>query len=133
MSSGIATEDVVALRLEAASIGFVIIIDRRRDKWSAVKASLTRIAGAFPGNLQLVFVLRPSRFIQRAIADIGIKLYRDDFKMKSCGGEARCGTRVQNESIELYIVLLLRCVSVSYFWMLPECRKVATLNYSLIR
>ncbi|NWT51717.1 MCF2L factor, partial [Erythrocercus mccallii] len=68
--------------LEAASIGFIIIIDRRRDKWSAVKASLTRIAGAFPGNLQLVFVLRPSRFIQRAIADIGIKLYRDDFKMK---------------------------------------------------
>ncbi|NWI80390.1 MCF2L factor, partial [Dryoscopus gambensis] len=68
--------------LEAASIGFIIIIDRRRDKWSAVKASLTRIAGAFPGNLQLVFVLRPSRFIQRAIADIGIKLYRDEFKMK---------------------------------------------------
>ncbi|KAM4043003.1 putative guanine nucleotide exchange factor MCF2L2 isoform 3-T3 [Anomaloglossus baeobatrachus] len=68
--------------LEAASIGFIIIIDRRKDKWSSVKASLTRIAGAFPGNLQLVFVLRPSRFIQRTIADIGIKLYRDDFKMK---------------------------------------------------
>ncbi|XP_053315197.1 probable guanine nucleotide exchange factor MCF2L2 [Spea bombifrons] len=68
--------------LDAASIGFVIVIDRRSDKWSSVKASLTRIAGAFPGNLQLVLVLRPSRFIQRAIADIGIKLYRDDFKMK---------------------------------------------------
>eukprot|EP00063_Salmo_salar_P050053 XP_014024888.1 PREDICTED: guanine nucleotide exchange factor DBS-like isoform X10 [Salmo salar] len=68
--------------LDAASIGFVIIIDRRRDKWSSVKASLTRIAGAFPGNLQLVLVLRPSRFFQRAIADIGIKLHRDDFKMK---------------------------------------------------
>ncbi|XP_072474451.1 probable guanine nucleotide exchange factor MCF2L2 isoform X2 [Notamacropus eugenii] len=68
--------------LEAASIGFIIVIDRRRDKWNSVKASLTRIAGAFPGNLQLVFVLRPSRFIQRTIADIGIKLYRDDFKMK---------------------------------------------------
>uniref|UniRef100_A0A3P8ZSB4 MCF.2 cell line derived transforming sequence-like 2 n=1 Tax=Esox lucius TaxID=8010 RepID=A0A3P8ZSB4_ESOLU len=68
--------------LDAASIGFVIIIDRRRDKWSSVKASLTRIAGAFPGNLQLVLVLRPSRFIHRAIADIGIKLHRDDFKMK---------------------------------------------------
>ncbi|XP_075058300.1 putative guanine nucleotide exchange factor MCF2L2 isoform X2 [Mixophyes fleayi] len=68
--------------LEAASIGFIIIIDRRKDKWTSVKASLTRIAGAFPGNLQLVFVLRPSRFIQRTIADIGIKLYRDDFKMK---------------------------------------------------
>ncbi|KAM9317319.1 putative guanine nucleotide exchange factor MCF2L2 [Gastrophryne carolinensis] len=68
--------------LEAASIGFIVIIDRRKDKWSSVKASLTRIAGAFPGNLQLVFVLRPSRLIQRTIADIGIKLFRDDFKMK---------------------------------------------------
>ncbi|XP_072517043.1 guanine nucleotide exchange factor DBS isoform X2 [Salminus brasiliensis] len=68
--------------LDAASIGFIIIIDRRRDKWSSVKASLARIAGAFPGNLQLVLVLRPSRFFQRAIADIGIRLHRDDFKMK---------------------------------------------------
>ncbi|XP_048460265.1 guanine nucleotide exchange factor DBS [Rhincodon typus] len=68
--------------LDAASIGFIIIIDRRRDKWSSVKASLMRIAGSFPGNLQLIFVLRPSRFIQRTIADIGIRLQRDDFKMK---------------------------------------------------
>ncbi|TSK53624.1 putative guanine nucleotide exchange factor MCF2L2 [Bagarius yarrelli] len=68
--------------LDAASIGFIIIIDRRRDKWTSVKASLTRIAGAFPGNLQLVLVLRPSRFFQRTIADIGIRLHRDDFKMK---------------------------------------------------
>ncbi|XP_034737376.1 guanine nucleotide exchange factor DBS isoform X4 [Etheostoma cragini] len=68
--------------LDAASVGFIIIIDRRKDKWSSVKASLSRIAGAFPGNLQLVLVLRPSRFFQRAIADIGIKLHKDDFKMK---------------------------------------------------
>lgn len=38
--------------------------------------------GAFPGNLQLVLVLRPSRFFQKHIADIGIKLHKDDFKMK---------------------------------------------------
>ncbi|KAM9831269.1 guanine nucleotide exchange factor DBS [Neosynchiropus ocellatus] len=68
--------------LDAASIGFIVIIDRRKDKWSSVKMSLSRIAGAFPGNLQLVFVLRPARFFQRAIADIGIKLHKDDFKMK---------------------------------------------------
>uniref|UniRef100_A0A8C8RDZ6 MCF.2 cell line derived transforming sequence-like 2 n=1 Tax=Pelusios castaneus TaxID=367368 RepID=A0A8C8RDZ6_9SAUR len=73
--------NVVTYLTSIPSIGFIIVIDRRRDKWSAVKAALTRI-GAFPGNLQLVFVLRPSRFIQRTIADIGIKLYRDDFKMK---------------------------------------------------
>uniref|UniRef100_UPI00398F0B27 guanine nucleotide exchange factor DBS-like n=1 Tax=Pristiophorus japonicus TaxID=55135 RepID=UPI00398F0B27 len=68
--------------LDAASIGFIIIIDRRRDKWSSVKAALMRIAGAFPGNLQLVFVLRPSRLIQRTMADFGIRFQRDDFKMK---------------------------------------------------
>ncbi|KAK2836044.1 hypothetical protein Q5P01_016528 [Channa striata] len=68
--------------LDAASVGFIIIIDRRKDKWSSVKASLSRIAGAFPGNLQLVLVLRPSRFLHRAMADIGIKLQKDDFKMK---------------------------------------------------
>ncbi|XP_068599908.1 guanine nucleotide exchange factor DBS [Brachionichthys hirsutus] len=68
--------------LDAASIGFIIIIDRRKDRWSSVKASLSRIAGAFPGNLQLVLVLRPSRFFQKAIADIAIKLHKDDFKMK---------------------------------------------------
>uniref|UniRef100_A0A3B1KKC4 MCF.2 cell line derived transforming sequence-like 2 n=1 Tax=Astyanax mexicanus TaxID=7994 RepID=A0A3B1KKC4_ASTMX len=73
---------LTSIPLDAASIGFIIIIDRRRDKWSSVKASLARIAGAFPGNLQLVLVLRPSRFFQRAIADIGIRLHRDDFKMK---------------------------------------------------
>ncbi|KAK7889425.1 hypothetical protein WMY93_024985 [Mugilogobius chulae] len=43
--------------LDAASIGFIIIIDRRKDKWSSVKASLNRIAGAFPGNLQLVLIV----------------------------------------------------------------------------
>ncbi|XP_033936512.1 guanine nucleotide exchange factor DBS isoform X7 [Pseudochaenichthys georgianus] len=68
--------------LDAASIGFVIVMDRRKDKWSSVKASLSRIAGAFPGNLQLVLVLRPSRFFQRAISDIGFKMHKDDFKMK---------------------------------------------------
>ncbi|KAJ8274681.1 hypothetical protein COCON_G00093060 [Conger conger] len=69
-------------RHEAAGIGFIVVIDRRRDKWSSVKSSLARVAGAFQGHLQQVLVLRPSRFIQRAIADIGIRLHRDDFKMK---------------------------------------------------
>ncbi|CAK6441869.1 unnamed protein product [Pipistrellus nathusii] len=68
--------------MKAAGIGFIIVIDRRRDKWSSIKASLTRIAVAFPGNLQLIFILRPSRFIQRTITDIGIKYYQEEFKMK---------------------------------------------------
>uniref|UniRef100_A0A8C7YSB8 MCF.2 cell line derived transforming sequence-like 2 n=1 Tax=Oryzias sinensis TaxID=183150 RepID=A0A8C7YSB8_9TELE len=68
--------------LDAASIGFIIIMDRRKDKWSSVRGCLSRIAGAFPGHLQLVLVLRPSRFFHRTVTDIGIKMHKDDFKMK---------------------------------------------------
>ncbi|XP_051532048.1 guanine nucleotide exchange factor DBS-like isoform X2 [Myxocyprinus asiaticus] len=68
--------------MDAASIGFIIILDRRKDKWNSVIASLTRITGSFPGNLQLVLVLKPSRLFQRAIADVSMRLHRDDFKLK---------------------------------------------------
>uniref|UniRef100_A0A8D0HE53 MCF.2 cell line derived transforming sequence-like 2 n=1 Tax=Sphenodon punctatus TaxID=8508 RepID=A0A8D0HE53_SPHPU len=44
--------------LEAASIGFIIIIDRRRDKWSAVKASLTRIAVSAQFLYVLIFTFQ---------------------------------------------------------------------------
>ena len=51
--------------------------------WMYCKCACGRvIQGAFPGNLQLVLVLRPSRFFQRAISDIGFKMHKDDFKMK---------------------------------------------------
>ncbi|XP_073681622.1 probable guanine nucleotide exchange factor MCF2L2 [Garra rufa] len=68
--------------MDAASIGFIIILDRRKDKWNSAITSLARIAGSFPGNLQLVLVLKPSRLLQRAIADVSMRLHRDDFKMK---------------------------------------------------
>ncbi|XP_016104185.1 guanine nucleotide exchange factor DBS [Sinocyclocheilus grahami] len=68
--------------MDAASIGFIIILDRRKDKWNSAITSLTRIAGSFPGNLQLVLVLKPSRLLQRAIADFSMRLHRDDFKLK---------------------------------------------------
>ncbi|XP_067288195.1 guanine nucleotide exchange factor DBS isoform X4 [Pseudorasbora parva] len=68
--------------MDAASIGFIIILDRRKDKWNSAITSLARIAGSFPGNLQLVLVLKPSRLLQRAIADVSMRLHRDDFKLK---------------------------------------------------
>ncbi|GCB65035.1 hypothetical protein scyTo_0009912 [Scyliorhinus torazame] len=68
--------------LQDGDIGFILLIDRRQDKWSSVKASLLRITGSFPGNLQLILVLRPSGIFQRAISDIVLKFYRDDFKLK---------------------------------------------------
>lgn len=41
---GFATVSSCLCSLDAASIGFIIVIDRRKDKWSSVKASLSRIA-----------------------------------------------------------------------------------------
>ncbi|XP_006253485.1 guanine nucleotide exchange factor DBS isoform X9 [Rattus norvegicus] len=68
--------------LQDAGIGFILVIDRRQDKWTSVKASVLRIAASFPANLQLVLVLRPTGFFQRTLSDIAFKFNRDEFKMK---------------------------------------------------
>ncbi|KAJ8253463.1 hypothetical protein GJAV_G00213220 [Gymnothorax javanicus] len=68
--------------LAAAGVGFILVIDRRQDKWTSVKGTLLRIAGSFPGNLQLVLVLRPAALLQRALSDIFFKFNKDEFKMK---------------------------------------------------
>uniref|UniRef100_A0A665UWS3 Mcf.2 cell line derived transforming sequence-like b n=1 Tax=Echeneis naucrates TaxID=173247 RepID=A0A665UWS3_ECHNA len=68
--------------LSSTGVGFILVIDRRQDKWAAVKGTLLRIAGSFPGNLQLVLVLRPTTFLQRTVSDILFKLNKDEFKMK---------------------------------------------------
>ncbi|XP_072542686.1 guanine nucleotide exchange factor DBS isoform X2 [Salminus brasiliensis] len=68
--------------LSAAGVGFILVIDRRQDRWACVKGTLLRISGHFPGNLRLVLVLRPSTLLQRTLSDVLFKLHRDDFKMK---------------------------------------------------
>ncbi|CAL8238625.1 unnamed protein product, partial [Lota lota] len=66
----------------ASGVGFVLVVDRRLDRWAAVKATLLRIAGSFPGNVALVLVLRPSTLFQRTLSDFLFKVNRDEFKMK---------------------------------------------------
>uniref|UniRef100_A0A8C2HFR7 Mcf.2 cell line derived transforming sequence-like a n=1 Tax=Cyprinus carpio TaxID=7962 RepID=A0A8C2HFR7_CYPCA len=66
----------------STGVGFILVIDRRQDRWASVKGTLLRIAGSFPGNLQLVLVLRPTALFQRTISDIFFKLNKDEFKMK---------------------------------------------------
>ncbi|XP_070096581.1 guanine nucleotide exchange factor DBS isoform X14 [Equus caballus] len=68
--------------LQDAGIGFILVIDRRQDKWTSVKASVLRIAASFPANLQRVLVLRPTGFFQRTLSDLAFRFNRDDFKMK---------------------------------------------------
>lgn len=66
----------------ASGVGFVLVIDRRLDRWAAVKSTLLRIAGCFPAPLQSVLVLRPTALLQRTLSDFLFKFSRDDFKMK---------------------------------------------------
>ncbi|XP_037618413.1 guanine nucleotide exchange factor DBS isoform X2 [Sebastes umbrosus] len=66
----------------ASGVGFILVIDRRLDRWAAVRATLLRIAGSFPGNLHLVLVLRPTTLLQRALSDFLFKYNKDEFKMK---------------------------------------------------
>lgn len=40
------------------------------------------LQGSFPGNLQLVLVLRPTTLLQRTLSDILFKFNKDEFKMK---------------------------------------------------
>ncbi|XP_061696662.1 guanine nucleotide exchange factor DBS-like isoform X2 [Syngnathoides biaculeatus] len=68
--------------LPSTDVGFILVIDRRQDRWAAVKGTLLRIAGSFPGNLQLVLILRPTTLLQRTLSDILFKFNKDDFKMK---------------------------------------------------
>ncbi|XP_048349052.1 guanine nucleotide exchange factor DBS isoform X6 [Sphaerodactylus townsendi] len=65
-----------------AGIGFILVIDRRQDKWTSVQASILRIAASFPGNLQLVLVLRPTGFFHKTLLDIAFRFHRDEYKMK---------------------------------------------------
>ncbi|XP_077072914.1 guanine nucleotide exchange factor DBS isoform X5 [Siphateles boraxobius] len=67
--------------LSAAGVGFIVVIDRRGDRWACLKATLLRISGWFPANLRLVLVLRPSAILQRTLSDVFFKLHRDDFKV----------------------------------------------------
>ncbi|ETE73402.1 Guanine nucleotide exchange factor DBS [Ophiophagus hannah] len=65
-----------------AGIGFILVIDRRQDKWTSVRASIMRIATSFPGNLQLVLVLRPTGFFHRTLFDIAFRFHGDEYKIK---------------------------------------------------
>ncbi|XP_022248440.1 guanine nucleotide exchange factor DBS-like isoform X2 [Limulus polyphemus] len=68
--------------MQDADLGFALIVDRRNDKWSAVKTILLRISGFFPGLIQIVFVLRPVGFFQKAISEVSHKFFKEEFKFK---------------------------------------------------
>lgn len=65
-----------------AELGFVLIVDRRKDKWNSVKTVLLKISGYFPGLIQVVFVLKPVGFLQKALSEVSNKLFKEEFKFR---------------------------------------------------
>ncbi|XP_055499955.1 LOW QUALITY PROTEIN: proto-oncogene DBL [Leucoraja erinacea] len=68
--------------LQNPEMKFIVILDRRLDSWSSVRLALSHIAASCPGNLQLVLLLRPTGFLQRALADISLRLSPDPIILK---------------------------------------------------
>ncbi|KAL0268315.1 UNVERIFIED_CONTAM: hypothetical protein PYX00_010309 [Menopon gallinae] len=68
--------------MQEADIGFVLVIDRRNDKWNSVKPTLLKLSGFFPGLVHTAYVLRPSGIIKKTISDVLNKLFKEDFKFK---------------------------------------------------
>ncbi|PNF24765.1 Guanine nucleotide exchange factor DBS [Cryptotermes secundus] len=68
--------------MQEADSGFVLVIDRRNDKWNSVKTVLLKVSGFFPGLIHVVYVLRPAGFIQKAISEVSNKLFKEEFKFR---------------------------------------------------
>ncbi|XP_052783921.1 guanine nucleotide exchange factor DBS-like isoform X3 [Mya arenaria] len=61
--------------LPESQLGFVLLVDRRQSGWGSVKTILMKFSGYFPCHIQVVFLLQPHGFFQRAFSD-----YRSKFK-----------------------------------------------------
>ncbi|CAI4221574.1 unnamed protein product [Auanema sp. JU1783] len=53
--------------LEESHKGFVLIIDRRNDKWTSVRTALMNVSAFFPGYIRVVLLLKPEGVLQRAL------------------------------------------------------------------
>lgn len=45
--------------------GFMLVLDRRKEKWGAVKSCLTKVQKCFPAKISIVCLLKPQGFLQK--------------------------------------------------------------------
>ncbi|KAF2903495.1 hypothetical protein ILUMI_02685 [Ignelater luminosus] len=68
--------------LQEADLGFHLIVDRRKDRWNSIKTVLLKISVYFPGLVHVVYVIRPSSFLQKALSEVSNKLFKEEFKFR---------------------------------------------------
>uniref|UniRef100_A0A915NMK6 CRAL-TRIO domain-containing protein n=1 Tax=Meloidogyne floridensis TaxID=298350 RepID=A0A915NMK6_9BILA len=79
--SDLSTEDNNLIRQE-----WIVIVDRRQDRWSSVKTILSFLVNYFPEPIYLVILLKPEGVLQRAI-EYGYKSVLDGcekFRLHIC-------------------------------------------------
>uniref|UniRef100_A0AC34QQV0 CRAL-TRIO domain-containing protein n=1 Tax=Panagrolaimus sp. JU765 TaxID=591449 RepID=A0AC34QQV0_9BILA len=65
----------------SAKKGYVIIVDRRLDKWSSVRLLFTYLTNYFPEPIRVVFLLKPEGVLQRAL-EVGYRNFAENGKFK---------------------------------------------------
>ncbi|GMR32275.1 hypothetical protein PMAYCL1PPCAC_02470, partial [Pristionchus mayeri] len=68
-----------------SSTGFVIVADRRTDKWSSVRSLLVHISSFFPGIVRAALIVKPEGVLQRAL-EVGYRSINEgcNFKVILC-------------------------------------------------
>uniref|UniRef100_K1PGD3 Putative guanine nucleotide exchange factor MCF2L2 n=1 Tax=Magallana gigas TaxID=29159 RepID=K1PGD3_MAGGI len=81
--------------------GFVIVLDRRQASWNDVRALLLKMSEFFPKHIQVVFLLQPKGFFQRAFADMKSKFVKEEleFKVVLCNEPAEMFDYISEDQI----------------------------------
>ncbi|CAI2356672.1 unnamed protein product [Caenorhabditis sp. 36 PRJEB53466] len=95
--------------LEDSHKGFVVIIDRRSDKWSAVRTLLLQISSFFPGKVCVTFVIKPEGVLQRAL-EVGYRGAADtcSFKVIQLESSAELRKYIHSEHLTMDVGGLIK-------------------------
>ncbi|VDL74836.1 unnamed protein product [Nippostrongylus brasiliensis] len=95
--------------LEDSHKGFVVIVDRRNDKWSSVRALFLQIASFFPGTIRVVFLLKPEGVLQRAL-EVGYRAIAENcsFKVITCDSSVELRRFLRAEQLTMDIGGLIK-------------------------
>ncbi|EYC45731.1 hypothetical protein Y032_0418g1116 [Ancylostoma ceylanicum] len=95
--------------LEDSHKGFVVIVDRRNDKWSSVRTLFLQISSFFPGTIRVVFLLKPEGVLQRAL-EVGYRAIAENcsFKVITCDSSVELRRFLRAEQLTMDIGGLIK-------------------------
>ncbi|KAK6766514.1 hypothetical protein RB195_026048 [Necator americanus] len=95
--------------LEDSHKGFVVIVDRRNDKWSSVRTLFLQITSFFPGTIRVVFLLKPEGVLQRAL-EVGYRAIAENcsFKVITCDSSVELRRFLRAEQLTMDVGGLIK-------------------------